>query len=192
MAEKRSDLFWASLMAAIFLAVIAIAGYFLFTGSAFVGPSLDQNTQATDQVADWNIATNSALGFELKYPNNFFDAGHEPKIIASACSYDNMLTLCTDLNQQKMTINNVDYCYHRVSDAATGQVYYYDYYTTAKNKTCMTVQLDTATQNCDFYLPLEQGNTEQKTNYDNCIAKNEEQPKTLSQIINTFKFTPTP
>lgn len=33
-----------------------------------------------DPTSGWNILNNSEFGFSMKYPNNFFDTGHNPKI----------------------------------------------------------------------------------------------------------------
>ena len=90
---------------------------------------------------------------------------------------------------EKSLINNVPYCLYQTTDAAMGHVYNYYYYATVKNQKCLVVSLTTGTANCDFYLPLEKGNTEQQKNYNNCLTTNQNQPKILSQILSTFKFT---
>lgn len=90
----------------------------------------------------------------------------------------------------KQTINKVQYCFYTTSDAATGHVFNYYYFATVKNQKCLAVYLATATANCDFYLPLEKGNTEQAKNYNNCLVTNKNQPTILDEVINSFKFTP--
>jgi len=90
---------------------------------------------------------------------------------------------------EKSIINNVTYCLYQTSDAGMGHVYNSYYYTTVTNKKCLVVNLNTSTTNCEFYLPIEKGNTQQQTNYDNCLITNQNQPKILSQILSTFKFT---
>jgi len=89
----------------------------------------------------------------------------------------------------KQTINGLNYCMHTTGDAATGHAFNYYYFTTVKNNKCLVVYMATSTTNCDFYLPLEKGNTEQEKNYNNCLVTNQNQPIVLSQIISTFKFT---
>lgn len=156
---------------------------------------------ASNQPTEWIDLANPELGFELKYPSNFFDAGHEPKIFSVKCSYKTLPQKCPDLTAfipnsptgspvklEKININGDDYCKYSLSDAATGHVYYYDYYATAKNQKCIVIELDTSSQNCDFYLPLQDGNLQQKQNYENCLEKNERRPKILEQIISTFQF----
>jgi len=90
----------------------------------------------------------------------------------------------------KQTINNVPYCLYITGDAATGHAFNYYYFATVKNKKCLVVYLATSTTNCDFYLPLEKGNTEQAKNYNNCIETNKNQPTILNEIISTFKIIP--
>ena len=90
---------------------------------------------------------------------------------------------------EKLLINNVPYCLYHTADAGMGHVYDYYYYATVKNGKCLLVYLATATANCDFYLPLEAGNTEQQKSYDDCLTKDKNQPLILDQIISTFEFT---
>jgi hypothetical protein len=88
----------------------------------------------------------------------------------------------------KLTVNDVSYCLYRTGDAAMSHTYSYDYYVTVIGNKCLVVNLNTSQTNCEVYLPLEKGNTEQAANYQACLVKNQDQPKTLSQIIATFKF----
>jgi len=91
-------------------------------------------------------------------------------------------------NGEKLTINNVFYCLYIAGDAATGHAFNYYYFATVKNQKCLVVYLAANTVNCDFYLPLEEGNIEQAKNYNDCLKTNENQPKILNEIISTFKF----
>lgn len=91
-------------------------------------------------------------------------------------------------NGEKSIINNVTYCLYQTSDAAMSHVYNSYYYATVTSKKCLVVNLNTATTNCEVYLPLETGKTQQQINYNNCLTTNQNQPKTLSQILSTFKF----
>jgi len=93
-----------------------------------------------------------------------------------------------DSNGTKQVINNMNYCLYATGDAATGHAFNYYYFTTVKNKKCIVVYLSTSTTNCDFYLPLERGNTEQAKNYNDCLTTNKNQPTILNEIISTFKF----
>ncbi|MCX6722252.1 MAG: hypothetical protein NTY04_03645 [Candidatus Staskawiczbacteria bacterium] len=93
-------------------------------------------------------------------------------------------------NGEKQKIGGVSYCLYKNSDAGMGKVYSNYYYATVKNKKCVVVFIATSTTNCDFYLPLEKGNTEQVKNYNDCLIKNKNQPEMLKEIINTFKFSP--
>jgi hypothetical protein len=92
-------------------------------------------------------------------------------------------------NGTQKTINNVQYCLYTTGDAATGHAFNYYYFATVKDKKCLIAYLATSTTNCDFYLPLESGNTEQAKNYTDCVTTNKNQPTILNEVINTFKFT---
>jgi len=167
----------------------------------------------SDPTGGWNVVNNSEFGFSLKYPNNFFDTGHEPKILTGACTYS--LNNCSeipdviaenmqggdadikmnwitngvlDVAGQTININNASYLLCQTSDAGMGHVYNYYYYVTVKNDKCLVVNFDTSATNCSAYLPLEKGNTQQVTNYNNCITKNKNQPIILNEVVNTFNF----
>jgi hypothetical protein len=112
-------------------------------------------------------------------------AGGDINAIKSNLSYPNYWK---NPQGEKLTANNVPYCLYQTSDAGMGHVYNSYYYATVANKQCLVVNLNTNTANCDFYLPIEKGNTEQQKNYDNCLTTNINQPKILSQIASTFKF----
>jgi len=113
-------------------------------------------------------------------------SGGDINVIKNNLSYPNYWKIP---NGEKSTINNVTYCLYQTGDAATGHTYNYYYYATVTNKKCLVVNLNTSTTNCDFYLPLEKGNTQQQKNYNDCLITNQNQPKILSQIVSTFKFT---
>jgi hypothetical protein len=90
---------------------------------------------------------------------------------------------------EKLTVNNVPYCLYQSGDAGMSHQYAYYYYATVTDKQCLVVNLNTSSTNCDVYLPLEAGNSQQQINYEDCLGKNRNQPATLSQIVSTFKFT---
>lgn len=177
-------------------------------------------TVKTDETADWKTYQNNEYGFEIKYPNGFFDLNHEPKVLIGDCNYSVFPNECPNINDivvkdqaadggdiniiksnismpnywkkpngEKLTINNVPYCLYQTEDAGMGHVYNYYYYATVKSQKCLITYLATDTVNCEFYLPIETGNTEQQKNYNNCLATNQNQPKILGQILSTFKFT---
>ena len=91
-------------------------------------------------------------------------------------------------NGEKSTINNVPYCLYQTEDAAMMHTYNSYYYATIVGGQCLVVNLNTSTTNCDAYLPIETGNTEQQQNYNDCVSTNKSQPDILSQIVSTFKF----
>lgn len=90
---------------------------------------------------------------------------------------------------EKSVINDVTYCLYQTEDAAMSQAYVSYYYATVVNNKCLVVNLNTSQTNCDVYLPIENGNTDQQKNYDNCLSVNENQPALLKQVLSTFKFT---
>ena len=232
------------LVAIIFVIVVAgVGGYFLYQyysdinkqknpvactmeakicpdGSSVgrVGPKCEF-ASCPDHTAGWNTLNNNEYSFSLKYPNEFFDAGHTPKILVGDCNYSVFPNKCPNIYNivagdfpfvssaqnwdssfdstnktsnfhpvTKPIINNIPYCMYSVSDAGMSQQYGYFYYVTVKNQKCLVVYMATSTTNCDFYLPLESGNTEQAKNYNDCLATNKNQPTILNEIINTFKF----
>ena len=205
---------------ASFVALMSLAGFFLFRQHTDFeeAPQRQQSSEPqSDQIdatAGWNIVKSDAYGFELKYPNNFFDVGHEPKILAGNCNDNVFPSACPDIsnvlsqyrevnaiggggsNAVALTINGLPYCFSQTGDAAAGHYYSHYYYTTVRppmgasqsEKKCLVVYLATSATRCENYLPLEQGNAPQQKNYENCLAANENQPKVLQQIINTFTF----
>jgi hypothetical protein len=202
---KRSDLFWAIVTVAVAIVVIVIAGWLLLAGNFSITSDESVSTVAGNVPADWNTITNNQYGFTMSYPNGFFDPGHQPRVLVGDCNYSVFPNQCPDLrgvvsgdsdaggNYQnaaisKITINNNQYCVNDVQDAATGHVFHNYYYSTVRNQKCLVVYFETSSTNCDFYLPLQAGNAEQQTNYNNCVTKNQNQPTTLNQIINTFNF----
>ena len=134
----------------------------------------------------------------MKYPNGFFDAGHDPKVLVGDCNYNVFPNSCPNVekitNQElnhlpsgsKVTINNTTYCRYQINDAAAGHQYYSDYYATVKNQKCIVVELVTSTTTCENYLPIQSGNAEQQTNYNNCVTKRQSRLPMLTQIVNTF------
>lgn len=172
-------------------------------------PNIDTNSWNTletpvDETSDWKNFSDTEYWFSFKYPNNFFDIWHEPKTLIGECNYQVFPDVCPDINNivtdlptndnwtgsiaEKLTINNTPYCLYNYKDAATGHVFNHDYYMTVVNQKCLIIPLETSTTNCDFYLPIEIGNTEQQNNYANCIIENKNQPLILDKIISTFKF----
>lgn len=148
----------------------------------------DQNQQPKLLVGDCNYSV-----FPNKSPNinnivekDLVSQGGDAVAIKSNLSDQNYWD---NPSGTKQTINGVDYYLYSTGDAATGHAFNYYYFTTVKNNKCFVIYLATSTTNCDFYLPLEEGNTEQENNYNNCLTTNQKQPAILNQIISTFKFT---
>ena len=215
MANQKGVAMLFIIMMVSFIAVIAIAGYFLMS------QYLDQTNQLqsqqinqksdqfkVSQVASWNEMVNNEAGFSLKYPNNFFDAGHQPKILFGDCIGDVLVDNCPNitnvidkdqdvkvnyqnhnlLSAKKIIINNNQYCLDNIQEASMGHIYNYYYYFVAKNQKCLVVYFATSQTSCENYLPLEAGDVEQIQNYNDCVAKNKNQPDVLNQIISTFNF----
>lgn len=147
----------------------------------------DQNQQPKLLVGDcdYNIFPDKCPNINDIVVKNLVSGGGDLNVIRSNLSnsgyWDNP-------NGEKKTINNIFYCLYTTGDAAAGHAFNYYYFTTVKDKKCLVVNLSVTTENCDFYLPLEKGNTEQAKNYNNCLATNKNQPAILNEIINTFKF----
>ena len=89
----------------------------------------------------------------------------------------------------RQIINNIPYCLYTTGDAAAGHAFNYYYFVTVKSNKCLVAYLATATENCDFYLPLEKGNIEQEKSYSDCLTTNENQPIILNEVISTFRFS---
>ncbi len=180
--------------------IVVVVGYLIWANNSFK-EMMFAPTPTPDGMGGWQTVTNSEYGFSMLYPESFFDAGHGPSVIIGNCNYQVAPSQCPDISkliadsdlttvQPSMTkINNVNYCKYSVGDAAAGHRYYYDYFSTVKNQKCVVVELVTSETNCDNYLPLESGNTEQATNYQNCVDKNAKRTSTLDKIISTFNFT---
>lgn len=162
-------------------------------------PNQENPVVQEDETIAWNVLNDSKTWFEVKYPSDFFDKWHEPKVLVWECNSEwfpkvcpNIDTIVSDLpastSSGKVVINQVDYCLQNYQDAAMWHVYTYRYYTTIIDNKCAIIPIVTSQTNCDFYLPLEEWNTEQKANYDKCILKNENQPAILDKILSTFKF----
>ena len=182
------------------------------------GPKCDF-APCPDFTKGWKTYDSSQYGFEMKYPEDFFDANQQPKLLAGECNYNVFPNQCPNINNivadglsirggdanairdnlsnpgywdisgQKQTINNTEYCLYATGDAATGHAFNYYYYATVKNNKCLVVHLAASTENCDVYLPLESGNTEQANNYNNCVKTNSVQPTVLNEVVSTFKFS---
>ena len=205
-----------TLIAGILVIIIVGLGWFLYKKM----PAPKVQAPENEQSVSWKTFSNDQYGFEMKYPEGFFDENQQPKLLAGDCNSTGFPNKCPNINDivandliaqgadanaiksnlldknywdnpngTKQTVNGTDYCLYTTGDAATGHAFNYYYFATVKNNKCLVVNLATSTENCDFYLPLEKGNTEQEQNYNNCVKKNQEQPGLLDQIISTFKFS---
>lgn len=216
MADKKNGLITLIIMGAAFTGIVIVAFYFLYLQyaesnrvTALQNNNQNQQSTQTDVTAGWNTVTNNEMGFSFKYPNGFFDAGHDPKILVGDCNYQVFPASCPNIDGvilsnspgivttsgmwqnpsgEKTDINGTTYCLYKNSEGAAGHVYAYYYYATVKNQKCLVVNMDTSSTNCDNYLQLEPGNVQQQQNYNDCIVKNQNMPVILNQITNTFNF----
>ena len=178
-------------------------------------PVQEVPSKPVEVTADWLTLKNAQYGFEFKYPSGFFQ--NEPKILVGDCAAAVFPAKCPDITDivardqaaaggdinaiknnlaaqsfqaaEKVTLNGTVYCLHQTNDAAMMHQYNERYYSTVKDGKCLVADFTTVTVSCDVYLPLENGNTEQEKNYNDCLATNKNQPGILKQVISTFKFT---
>lgn len=158
-------------------------------------------------IEGWKIYTGADNLFEFKYPEDFWGE-QDLKIYQKDCNYENFSGNCPEakniISQElknqgitdfaknisflKVNFSNNLFCLYSYKEGAAGTTYESSFYAIAKNKKCVIINFVTPYPNCQNYLPLEQGNTEQEKNYNNCLKQNQEKPKTLEKIIQTFKF----
>ncbi len=161
--------FFLIIIIILFVLLLSLAGYLAYQ-NLFLTKQGAQ-TGKVDEFAGWK--TLKSDGFELKYPENFFDAGHEPKL---------EWTDCPSQYIDKTIINGVTYYHNAHNEGAAGHRYYYDLYAAQQTHGCLTIELDTSETNCNNYTPA-------STQQQDCLAKNEARPKILQQIVSTFNFT---
>ena len=159
-------------------------GFFLKYPNNFFDPA--QNPKILTGDCNYNVFPGKCPDVNNIIINDMIAGGGDPAAIKSNFSNQNYWD---NPGGTKQTINNTQFCLYTTGDAATGHAFNYYYFATVKNQKCLVVYMATSTANCDFYLPLEPGNTEQAKNYNNCLTTNKNQPIILKQIINTFKFT---
>ncbi len=63
-------------------------------------PPVQEATSSTNSevTRDWKTMTNIEYGFSFKYPNGFFDANQEPKILIGDCNYSVFPNSCPKIN----------------------------------------------------------------------------------------------
>ncbi len=89
------------------------------------------------------------------------------------------------------TINGITFYKSTGTDAAMGTESMMVQYSTFKNGKCYLIGLQYFTHNCDNYLPIVSGNTQQAQSYNNCLANNksaEALSGILDTIVSTFKL----
>lgn len=165
--------------------------------------------QCPDEFATWQTYNNDQYGFEFKHPVDFW--GLAGLVVSKKdCNFVDFSADCpitkNILNQelsangfsgigissiipQKAIYNSNLFCLYNYTEGAAGTSYNNSFYVVAKNNNCTILKIITPYPNCQNYLPLEAGNAEQEKNYNNCVASNQQKPKTLEQIFSTFKFT---
>lgn len=164
-------------------------------------------TPCPDITASWKTYSNKEYGFELKYPETLLPDQNAPSAIVVDCASHDFPNKCPDSidiqnkirdfnpNTQPLNFNLIDadndikFCMASFGDGAAGTTYQNYFYLTVKDSKCIIVKIVIAYPNCQNYLPLEQGNTQQEQSYNNCLTSNQEKPKTLDKILSTFKFT---
>ncbi len=172
--EKGSSLLYILAPLGV-IVVLLIAGYFLYQTYFVQDQQIGQATPEPNPIAGWNILNNAEFGFQLQYPNSFFDVGHEPKISSVGSQ-------TIPGTSEPVMVNSVMYHHYSVDDAAAGHRYFYDYYQTERNGLNLVITLETSETNCDNYTPASQ-------DQQNCFSKNAARPNILQQIVNTFTFT---
>lgn len=150
-----------------------------------------------NEVTGWNIYRNEEYGFEFKYPKNFF--WWEPEIRITDCNNINLQNECPDIEiesspfpprEDKIIINGISFCLKETSEGAAGTSYVSYYYTTTKDKKCLTLYLVLANSNCSNLIgsSIQDEESYQQCEYRNKIVK----PNILNQILSTFRFLEDP
>jgi len=231
MKKQQGNLPMAIMMVIIFIAIIGIAGYFVYqkslgtaenepvactmdakicpdgTSVGRVAPDCEFAPCPEDAKANWQVYKNEQYGVEIKYPQNFW-AAQNLQITQKDCNYDFSTDECpnakniikSELEADGLDLANVSvtgtkkiygsnlFCLYGYSEGAAGTYYSNEYYVLSSNKKCTIIKIVTPYPNCQNYLPLEPGNTEQEKSYNNCLASNQEKPKILEQVLSTFNF----
>lgn len=187
------------------------------TSVGHVGPNCEF-ADCPEETTSWGTYINDQVGFEMKYPDNFFDPSQQPRLFTGDCNYSVFPDSCPDINDivaqdiaydggdittiesnlsqpgywdisgLKQEINGTTYCLFATGDSSAGRAFNYYYYSTVKDEGCLVVYLAVTTENCDFYLPFKSGDTGQEENYNNCLKTNAAQPITFKKIISSFSF----
>jgi hypothetical protein len=140
------------------------------------------------ETTGWKTYRNEEYRVEIKYPEEFFWL--EPEIRISDCDDANFPNECPDIEtepapfppeEEKITINDITFCLQKTGEGAAGSTYVSYYYTTIKNKKCLTLYLVLRYSNC--------GNFTDEVIRKQCEEENNITiPETLNQILSTFRF----
>src|SRR3989344_8269751 len=95
--DKKGGILLVLGIAALFIAVLILAGYFSVKQYSTDNPAPienennnEQNEQEeqapADPTANWNEVKNNQMNFAFKYHNEFFDPGHEPGVKSMSCA----------------------------------------------------------------------------------------------------------
>ena len=144
-----------------------------------------------DETAGWQTYRDEEYGFEFKYPEEFFH--WKPEVKISDCDNVKFPAECPDIEtasapfpptEEKITIKNIPFCLKKTGEGAAGSTYVSYYYTTIKDKKCLTMYLVLRYTNCGvFGSPDEEAY--QKCEYENKVTK----PEILNQILSNFRFS---
>ena len=107
MRHQKGNIIKPIIAATLFLAVIVLLAYFFYQQyyyRAQEGELRDNNQSVRSQSVEvkqvpvQNTLSDNEYGFSLKYPSDFFDPGHEPKILTGDCNYDVFPSACPNIN----------------------------------------------------------------------------------------------
>jgi len=76
---KSCNRVWITVEAIVFVAIIGIGGYFLWSGTQQQTQPQDKIVNTEDEAADWKTYRNEEYGFEVKYPAShyiYFEGDH--------------------------------------------------------------------------------------------------------------------
>jgi len=82
----------------IALVLILGFGYYIISNAKIPATQSIPFAVTPDPTAGWKVAKNAQLGFELKYPVDFFDVIHQPEILTGNCNSNVFPESCPNIN----------------------------------------------------------------------------------------------